>query len=602
MAERYPTDTTPLATTSTPARHVAFDTEAHTTLEFGTQIQTWACGAAVFVRNPFMNGMQLAKENTYDTPRQFWDAVIAFTRPNGRTVCWAHNLAYDLRISRALEELPRAGFELEGIVLERTASWASFKAKDRSILCIDLAAWVPGSLESIARDLGHVHDGGWRPDMDLDALKAHCAQDARVVARALVSVVSTIVRHDLGPFRATGAGQSTAAWRRRFHTHPVRIHCDTAALAAERAAMWTGRCEAWAVGDVSDREPVEFDFNMAYCRIGASCDVPSRIIGTTTIKTADQYVALRSQYAVLAEVTVSAGQEVVPAHLGSRVHWPVGDFETTLWDPEIDLLVASNATINFGRVWLYQRAPVLGGMCGWLLSILEDPNAAIDPVTRRMLKHFSRAVVGRMALRYRSWEDFGTDPHFDIRLSTLADEETGRVTDLLQVGHRLMELTDMTEADMSAPQVTSWVMSEARRRLWRVMLRAGLDHVLYVDTDGLIVDRQGARRLRAKGAVPTDWQLRIKSKPKHVEILGPRNLIVGDARRLAGVPKTAVHVGGQEYDGEVWRSIKESMTRGELGSVVVTPRLFRVSAPDHRRTHLDNGATAPHQQEGHDES
>lgn len=600
MAERFPTDTTPLASTSVPARHVAFDTESISREVAGAVEQTWAVGAATFIRNPFMNGMQLATDQTFNTPRQLWEAVVDFTRPNGRTVCWAHNLSYDLRISRALSELPSLGFELEGIVLERSASWASFRSADRTILCVDLAAWLPGSLASIARDLGHVHDGGWRPDMDLDALKSHCAQDSRIVARAVVSICTTITTHDLGPFRATGAGQSSAMWRRRFHTHPVRIHCFPDALEAERRAMWTGRCEAWQHGDLSDKEPVELDMNLAYCRIGATCEVPSRIVGTTTINSADQYRTLRRDYAILAEVKVKADQPIVPATMGDRVHWPTGEFETTLWDPELDLLVGAGQRVEFGRVWLYQRAPVLNAVCKWLLYVLQDPASQLDPVARKMLKHFSRAVVGRMALRYRSWEDWGRDEHFDIKLSTLADEETGRVTDLLQVGHRLLELSEYTEANMSTPQVTSWVMSEARRRLWYIMQKAGLHHVLYVDTDAVIVTRQGARRLRTKGAIPADWHLLRKSAPKHLEVLGPRNLVVGDARRLAGVPKKATHVGGHDYDGEVWRSIKESMARGELDSVVVTPRLFRVKAPDNRRTHLDNGLTKAHHMEDPD--
>lgn len=594
MAERFPADTTPLGTTTVPSRHIAFDTEALEREEFGSVVQEWAVGAAVHIRNPFMNGLQLATDHTYNSPGALWDHVIQFTRPNSRVVCWAHNLSYDLRISRALLELPRRGFELEGIVLERTAAWASFKSHDRSILCVDLAAWLPGSLQSIARDLGHVHDGGWRSDMDLPDLKAHCLQDARIVARAVVAIVSAITTHDLGPFRATGAGQSSAMWRRRFHTHPVRIHVDSEALAAERRAMWTGRCEAWEHGVLDHRNPVEFDMNLAYCRIGASSDVPARIVGGTTIKNLDQYREVRSRYAVLADVHVRTATPAVPCYNGERVHWPTGEFRTTLWDPELDALVSAGAEVVFERVWVYQRAPVLRAVCSWLLGVLSDSGADLDPVARKMFKHFSRAVVGRMALRYRSWEDFGRDSSFDIRLSTLADEETGRVTDLLQVGHRLLELTDLTEANTSTPQVTSWIMSEARRRLWYTMTTAGLRNVLYVDTDAVIVSEQGRRRLRARGAIPDSWHLLRKSTPTKLEVLGPRNLIVGDARRLAGVPTRAVHVGGSDYDGVVWRSVKESLNRGELGSVVITPRLFRVRAPDHRRTHLANGLTEAH--------
>jgi hypothetical protein len=134
-------------------------------------------------------------------------------------------------------------------------------------------------------------------------------------------------------------------------------------------------------------------------------------------------------------------------------------------------------------------------------------------------------------------------------------------------------------------------MSECRRRLWELMRCAGLHHVLYVDTDCLIVDPVGRRRLDLATGAGGRWPMHVKGTYDRVELLAPRMIVCDGERRFAGVPLQARLDENGRLAGEIFVSLKESMLRHDVSAVEVLKRTFRPEAHDRRRLHLPHGRT-----------
>lgn len=594
MAVRVAHQLGPLASDGVPSRHVVLDTEATRASRAGAESQSFALAVAEYLTWPAPARATDPRIESYTDPTGLWTDVAGFTRNKHRTVVWAHNLAYDLRVSRALLELPALGFQLRGIVLEHQASWAVFRGHQRTILCCDLASWLPTSLGKIASDLQLARPLLPRDAGELEQLLARCTADVAVTRAAVLELLAMVSRRRMGPWRATGAGQSHAAWRRRFLTERPLVHDSEAALQAERRAMWTGRCEAWRWGRIKSSRAHEYDLQLAYPNLAAAEHVPAQLLGEMRGGALASWMANKAERALLAEVEVTTDEPLVPTEHGKLIHWPVGTFTTTLWDPELQLLLDAKARVKVRRGWLYRRGPALRDFSRWLLTELDERSSLASPVQRRALKHMARTVIGRCALRYRSWEPYGTVPDFRLHLGELHDLDTGECTDLLHVGHELLTLAGEVEAEDSLPQITGWVMSAARARLWQLMSIAGLENVLYVDTDSVVVNDAGALVLDELIDTGAAWNLQHKGSHRSARILGPRQLQLGRERRLAGVPLKAVKVAPGVYEGEVWRSIRESVARGEGSTVVLERRRWELNAVDNRRWHLPNGETVAH--------
>lgn len=558
-------------------------------------VQRWAGGALGTTHWTSRQNVRKDETKWYDEMSSLWDRVDSFCVHRRRVVLFAYDLATQLRVSGALLALPDRGWTLSNIVLERTSGWAHFTDDDRSLICVDLRSWAPVEFGTLAADV----DGRTHTSRELVAgptyLQSKHKWRVSVVRDAALQILEWIEAEGLGPFRPTGSGQSYVAYRRRFMSHKLLVHDDIQRLEAERAAMHTGRCEAWQHGKLTQGPYVEYDMHAAYCTIGRDCDVPT--VATQEIRrpSLKGLVSAMGTHSVLAHVTVTTEVPCLPTRFNGRAVWPTGTFTTWLWDPELNLALDYASHLEVHHVYKYQRGPALAAFAKWVLEGMGDQTVIYGRVPHRVLKHWSRCLVGRLGLRYRSWAKFGTTTEPDLRLVTYIDADEGTSTDLLCAGYDRFILTDMQESVESLPQIPSWVMSECRRRLWVAMTQVGLGDVVYVDTDSMITTEAGAAHWLEHHKYADTYTWAQKGRYRRMTIYGPRNYTANNHRHVAGLPKTARQVAPLEFTGQVMRSVKESMRAGQLDCVASIPRRFVLDAPDLRRQHLPNHETAPYE-------
>src|SRR5437870_2568167 len=123
-------------------RHIFFDTEADVDYANGVESQTWKLAVAGFLD---MDPRKLAPTETarrYLDARSLWSDIDDFTRPNSRTILWAHNLAYDLRVAQAFAILPELGWSLRAIVLDGISCWAKWVRDSHTLVCADFTSWA----------------------------------------------------------------------------------------------------------------------------------------------------------------------------------------------------------------------------------------------------------------------------------------------------------------------------------------------------------------------------------------------------------------------------------------------------------------------------
>lgn len=565
-----------------PCRWVAFDSESYVTYQGDTEIQTWAMGAAIRWRTDLKTGDH-AEAKTFDSALELWQWVTDFCKPRQRTCVVAHNLGHDVRITQALELLPQLGWRLEWCNLDRNVSAMTWRSDRGTLVLWDTWTWLPMPLVTVAptvglRKLQIPPDNAkhWR-------WERYCMRDAEIVYRVVSELIDYVRSQNLGNWQPTGAGMSYATWRHKFMTHKVLVHDDIEALEAERSAMHTGRAEAWKHGLVDTTVWTEVDMRNAYVTIAAECELPTKLKMVLGSLSVGQYRKLAKHYRVLCLVSCTTDTPIVPFHNGTRTLWPVGTFTTWLWDTEIALLLGSAATVRILKAYVYTKAPILQAWAEWALFVLHSDGEANTAVVKTWVKHCSRALIGRIALRVTQWELFGSNPYDQACITHTVDVETGKTHRLMHVGSQTFEETGLVEGRDSLPQVTGWIMAECRVRLWQAMCAAGLDHIAHVDTDSLLVDRVGLKALRSAYGATFDRGWQIKGSRRRVIVYGPRNYRWGRARKVSGVPRKATETLPNVFHGEKWQGVSQALEAGGACSVVVEPGEWTVTATDPRR-------------------
>lgn len=580
----------PNDTARQPNSWVAFDCEARRARDRRGETQTFRLAVAEDWYRPTNDTPWYPPRRAeFTDPAALW-AWIGRCRPDvSRTVVVAHNIAYDLRVTCALEELAGLGWTPEPPMISEGRVMFRFRKGRRRLVCVDSMNWWPWGLARVGEAIG-MPKLDLPDDDDSDAgWWARCHRDVDILATAWGRLLDWVQASDLGTWKPTGAGQAMTAFQHRHLTHRVLCHQDQAARAAEREAAWCGRAEAWQHGQLSGGPFTEWDMTTAYCRIMEECEVPTQLVRATASRRLwDRSVAVSGQ-AGIARVLVTTDTPVAPHRAAEGVCWPVGTFETTLWDHELALVETHGGRWEFTEGWIYRCEPALRAFALWCRSILDAHPGAVDEAVRLAVKHFSRAIVGKFGSRHWEWVDWGPAPDGRLELSHGGDPEVAGSNLTLWCGGRWLVQGATVDSERSVPQVWSWIQAETRVRLWGLMLAAGLDNVVYVDTDGAIVTPAGHERLVA-AELPG---VRPKSEYQSVEILGTRQLILDQRLKAAGIPKDARPAGGNKWTANVWTQPATALLHGETDRVTIKPRTYRLVGGDHRRVRLAGGATEP---------
>jgi hypothetical protein len=371
--------------------------------------------------------------------------------------------------------------------------------------------------------------------------------------------------------------------------HKVLVHDDKDALDAERAAMHTGRAEAWRHGKVHNEMWTEVDLRNAYVTIAATHDLPRKIHMHHGAMPLNSYGKLKATFAVLCRVVVDTSVPCVPVRLGGRHVWPTGKFETWLWDCEVDVAIKEADSVRIVEAYSYVRAPILQEWGNWVLSIISGDRRDVPSIVRTHVKHCGRALIGRIALRVPSWEYFGDNPEQLTTITHVTYPDTGKSHRMLHVGGDTLIEMGREESDNSMPMITGYIMSACRVQLWQAMNVAGLDNLAHVDTDSVLVNVAGLRNMRAAygDRFAAIWS--IKGTYTSLEIFGPRAYYRDKQRVAAGIPLKATEVSPGEFSGERWSAVASDLERGATGSVSVAPATWVLRRSDPRRTDAGEG-------------
>lgn len=575
--------------------------DAESNIEYLQQRQrhTFRCAVASFdaIDPETLQPMKTEWLRTTDTG-ELWRWVESHTKADRRTVVFAHNLGYDLRVTAALQHLVDQGWVSRHFSLDPYRCWARYVKARRGLMLVDTMSYYPASLERIAGMLNMRKLALPAQDAPLEAWMARCLRDVEITRAMVLGLLHYLESNELGSFKPTGPAQASAAFRYHFlRERDLLVHDHSPAIDAERSAASTGRVEAWRHGKQRGWL-YEWDYRMAYAHLARRAQVPTRILGHKYELTRDDVERMSQHVALLCEVDVETEVPVIPTQGEHGWVWPVGKFSTTCWDVELRLLDSEQGSYTVRHAWLYQRAPALAEWAEWIIAQLDGPNPEPSPLQQLMLKGWSRSLIGRFGLRYPQLETVAHADEADISIMPYYDGDAGEVRYTIQIGHEVFEQWGAVEGQDSMPAIMSYVMALGRVELWLAMRIAGLEHVAYIDTDSLLVDADGHRRLLRMAEAAPSYNLRYKKRHGKVEIIGPRRLLLNGVPKIAGLPSAAVRTGKHKWVAEMWESPRGAISRGRPDEVVVDLHKFTLRAADHRRRHLSGGRTAPYRVDG----
>lgn len=583
----------PNETTRLPREYLFLDAQATYRRKGTGSVQTWRMASACYV-SARKGRKAVERLAEYRTPQALWRDVTASARQDGRTVMWAHNLGQQARITGVFKWLPQLDWKLVGHNITPRGTWLEWRREKATLCMTDTFSIFPATLATIGAWFGLGKSRMLTDTDDMTAWRKRSQHNLEIIKTAVTAYLDWIESEDLGNWQITGPGQSWAAFRHKFLTHKLTVHDDEQALAAERRAMWAGRCEAYWHGELKTESVHEFDFTRAYARIARDYSVPTRLMGPMPRGYNWRQIANSRTVALLAECEIRTTVPVVPTYHEGRIIWPTGTFHTVLWDVEIWAALQEGAEVTVTQGWLYRKSPALKSWAEWLFNRLDATEAEVPAWQKSVLKHWSRALIGRLAMTYQNWEEYAESPTLGVSRAQVYDRDTGELFDMMQVGHDIFRETGRVEWQNSMPMITGYVQAIARVHLWEVLSALPPRTAIYADTDSILCTDAGLPHLEKVAREYGKADLRPKRTWRGFAVYGPRQIVTGERVRVSGVPITAVQLDKRVFLGEVSDSLASALRKGALNEVITKGRKWHVHGSDHRRKGSGFGWTEPH--------
>lgn len=577
------------------------------------RLRLWVAG--IVDRRPEGKGKSVVCTDTGTTREGLarWVARSMVGKPN--LWLFAHNLGFDLTVSRLPDYLHRQGWELGDFRFAGRNVTGHLRKRSKSLWLVDSTSWLPHALAKVGHAVGRRKLAMPAVDAPEEAWVEYCTGDVLVLADAVLTCMDWWDREHLGHWTKSGPGCGWNAARHVSRSKLFLIRPEVDQVKHDRRAVYGGRRDVTRVGEIEGGPFALIDFSDAYLTVCAHLRTPKGRYSWHDFDLGEVRRLAQVGYGAVAECEISTAVPRYPLRTSQGVFYPVGRFRTWLASPEITAADEAGDLISVGGGFVHDTGFPLQAWAHRALAWLDPADESVPAVVRMMVKQWGRSVPGRFAMRTSKtlWSAPATWPGWHLERGTSGPDHLPAVNVHL-AGRQWWSVQDQ-EGENSYPAVLAWIESHVRVRLNRMLEELGEGLWVACDTDGLVVNLEQApvwlagrlgRRWRSRDPLRTARAVcdvlaaftaplvpRVKVLSETLTVAGPQHYSGDTFSRAAGRPgKPEVDDQGELHHWS-WPKVAWQMEHGSPDGYVRVERSWTEPAVTAHRWVAAGGVCLP---------
>ena len=551
---------------------------------------TLSFGIAIY--NRYSNGVSSAVIESdrigFTDTAPFWDWVAA--KIPVKTACWvmAHNFNFDGAILRVATHLKDLGYSLVRYINGKPPVIIRFRDKQgRVIVLVDTLNYFAMSLENLGRSVG-------MPKLEMPSVAAsveewdsYAFRDVEIIQEAFHRFREMIIGENLGSLQKTLASQAFTTYLTRFAPEhlDIAIHDRERFIDLERASYHGGRTEAFYRGDYRG-EVYKLDINSHYPAIMSQerfAYEPVKWYGVNA--TMDTLLDVMARgYSVVARVVLKTDREAYGVYTRDRgLIFPVGVFQSIITTPEIAYGLRRGHIADVLEIATYKQEELFTDFVAYFYAKRREYAAAGNSAFSYMCKILLNSLYGKFGQNGRKWEpaDFDFPPGVDY----YTPEKGGAPVRVRRVMGQGQYFSVEGEAENSFPMIASEITAHGRIRLWEYIdtIREREGRVFYVDTDSLVVDREGLEAMRPYMDDSKLGFLKLEETSNGGSFIAPKHYTLNNRTKIKGIRANAIRR-GNSYEQDRFISWDSLLVSGKPDGYIPIERVTkRVSGENRKR-------------------
>lgn len=557
-----------------PRHLLFFDTETRmTTKPDGSTEHRLRLGWACSWKRSYGRHADSEQWLSFADAETFWQFVFTHTADKQKLWCIARNINFDFTVLQGWKYLKAAGYKLKFFYCSGTTVIISVYKPGSSIVLLDSMNWFVESLEKTGVRIGipkmHV-DFETVNDSDLSI---YCKNDVRIELENFRLFIRFLESNTISRLCYTRGSTAMAAYLFRHYNTPIFIHNNSEAIDLEREAYKGGRVECFRLGEFHEGPYTVVDVNSLYPFAMRDNEYPCKYDRQERYPTEAEFNEYLKTYAVVAKVIVDT-QEPVYAVRGERTFFPIGRFQASLCTPELLYAQQAGHLVKVIHCVLYEKADLFRSFVDTFYQMrMRFKAEGVDEYVE-LCKKILNSLYGKFGQKAEEWTKIGECPDEPDRYEYLIYADSPGLHSIRYLMGQCFELTRQGESYDSFPAIAAHVTAYGRLVLWRLMKRAGSGNYFYCDTDSLIVNEKGLRRLKSEMSDTELGKLKVVETMNRMAIYGLKDYQTGQKIVTKGIRSNAEKISEGVYRQDRWPSI-QGMLRSGKGDVYTVEKTLK---------------------------
>lgn len=499
-------------------------------------------GCAIYIRLGKTLEVEKRIRTVFYTVDDFIETIRGYLKRNITLHIIGHNIKFDIMVMN----LPMKFGEIEWyndypVINDRLFIWR-VKAEKSRLLFIDSANFGVISVAQLGKDLGYPKQSVDFDNATDDEMIKYCFIDTEIVEKFILDYLRFIKDNQLGSFNVSLASQALSAWRARFMKKTYYIHNHDMVLQLERDAYHGGRVECFQTGYLTNGPYYYLDVNSMYPFIMSTAKVPTKLLMFALDYTVEKLFYALKQYYCIADVLLDTRNIAYPLLKDGKLIFPIGEYRTTLHDKELQYAIEHGDIKHVYACGFYEFNIIFKEYVEFFRDLRLQAKDSGNLSWIYISKLFGNSLYGKTG-QTGITQHITPGPHQQIIHRTFSNiiGTSEYWNEVNWFGTKIVEKRQ-GEASYSSPAVAGAITSYARMLLYGYAEQAGLENVFYCDTDSLIVNDFGYRKLSNHLDDREIGKLKVESESEIILINGPKDYQFGTMDKHKGVPNSATEI------------------------------------------------------------
>jgi len=530
-----------------PQRFIFFDTETKPVDDKGTHKMVLAY--AVYWQRASYKGKETVEWFDTENPVELFDFILSKVNAQVRLTVLSANIWFDLRVSGILPMLKGSGWACVKRFFAGHTFIASFKKDRLRIDFVNVQNYFNFPVHKIGESIGLPKLDADVLNASVDELRPYCKRDVEIIFQAYRSLYSFIRGNDLGSWGYTLPSIAFSCYTHSFIPQTISVHTQDDILELERKAYFGGRCECYKLGKFKGQRFYKIDVNAMYPFIMKENYFPTKFDKVGHNVKPEVLLKCANKWLYVAEVELQTDKPIYAHRMNDKLMFPVGNFTTYLTTGSLFHAIHAGHIKRIKTVAAYQKAKLFDTFVEYFYNKRLQYRKEKNPAFAYICKLILNSLYGKFGQRNSimvSEEPTHDDRNFRERIWHVQEQREYMHT--VFYGLDQLTLSQQEEGRNSMPAIAAHVTDYARTYLWYIMEKAGRVNCFYCDTDSVIVNRAGYKKLQDDLDADVLGMMKVEKVVDTMEIRGAKNYTFGGEEKIKGVKKSAKRTGEKTYE------------------------------------------------------